>query len=212
RTVTREFDRENEVSDELLFTFLSDMALVSDQDGVEEDSGVTLMTMHASKGLEFKVIFIVGLEEGIFPSRRVMFDDKELEEERRLMYVALTRAEDMLFLSRADSRMIYGKTESNMRRRFLSEILEELVEDEVQEKLKTITSARFQMNRSGTKKRRRVNNNNRSTHFTVGDKDEHKKFGEGIITGIKGEGDSQELNIIFTNVGVKRLLANFAPL
>src|SRR5690625_836170 len=212
RTVTREFDRENEVSDELLFTFLSDMALVSDQDGVEEDSGVTLMTMHASKGLEFKVIFIVGLEEGIFPSRRVMFDDKELEEERRLMYVALTRAEDMLFLSRADSRMIYGKTESNMRSRFLSEIPEELVEGGVQETPQPIASGSFQMNRRGPRTRSRVITNNSGTRFTVGDKVEHKKFGEGIISDIKGEGDSQELDIIFTTVGVKRLLASFAPL
>ncbi|AKG74535.1 DNA helicase PcrA [Salinicoccus halodurans] len=212
RTVTREFDKDNEVSDELLFTFLSDMALVSDQDGVDEDSGVTLMTMHASKGLEFKIIFIVGLEEGIFPSRRVMFDDKELEEERRLMYVALTRAEDRLFLSRADSRMIYGKTETNMRSRFLSEIPEELVEGEAADTPKPIASDSFTMNSRGPKKKSRVITNNSGVSFTVGDKVEHRKFGEGIISGIKGEGDSQELDIIFTTVGVKRLLANFAPL
>ncbi len=212
RTVTREFDKDNEVSDELLFTFLSDMALVSDQDGVDEDSGVTLMTMHASKGLEFKVIFIVGLEEGIFPSRRVMFDDKELEEERRLMYVALTRAEERLFLSRADSRMIYGKTESNMRSRFLSEIPEELVEGGGADGPKPIASGSFAMNKRGPRKKSRVITNNSGVSFTVGDKVEHKKFGDGIISGIKGEGDSQELDIIFTTVGVKRLLANFAPL
>ena len=133
KTVTREFDNDNDVSDELLFNFLSDMALVSDQDSVEADSGVTLMTMHASKGLEFKVIFVVGLEEGIFPSQRVMFDEDELEEERRLMYVALTRAEDQLFLSRADSRMIYGKMESNVESRFLKEIPSELIDGEVVE-------------------------------------------------------------------------------
>ncbi|WP_411842354.1 DNA helicase PcrA [Salinicoccus sp. HZC-1] len=212
RTVTREFDKENEVSDELLFTFLSDMALVSDQDNVDTDSGVTLMTMHASKGLEFKVIFIVGLEEGIFPSRRVMFDDRELEEERRLMYVALTRAEERLFLSRADSRMIYGKTETNMRSRFLSEIPEELVEGGSQDAPKPIASGSFTTKSRGPKKRSRVVTNNSGVSFTVGDKVEHKKFGEGIISGIKGEGDSQELDIIFTTVGVKRLLANFAPL
>lgn len=212
RTVTREFDKDNEVNDELLFTFLSDMALVSDQDGVDEDSGVTLMTMHASKGLEFKVVFIVGLEEGIFPSRRVMFDDKELEEERRLMYVALTRAEDRLFLSRADSRMIYGKTETNMRSRFFSELPETLIEGEAADTQQPMASGSFAMNRRGPKKRSRVVTNNSGVSFTVGDKVEHKKFGEGIISGIKGEGDSQELDIIFTGVGVKRLLANFAPL
>src|SRR5699024_9510449 len=82
KTVTKEFDQERPIADDNLFEFLSEMALVSDQDGIDDSSGVTMMTMHASKGLEFKVIFIVGLEEGIFPSKRVMFDDKELEEER----------------------------------------------------------------------------------------------------------------------------------
>src|SRR5699024_2932913 len=128
KTVTKEFDNDNPVADDNLFNFLSDMALVSDQDGMDDTAGVTMMTMHASKGLEFKVIFIVGLEEGIFPSRRVQFDDQELEEERRLMYVALTRAMEHLILSRAESRMLYGKTESNMMSRFLSEIPEELLE------------------------------------------------------------------------------------
>ncbi|MCG1010853.1 DNA helicase PcrA [Salinicoccus sp. ID82-1] len=211
KTVTREFDRDNEISDELLFTFLSDMALVSDQDGVEDDSGVTMMTMHASKGLEFKVVFIVGLEEGIFPSRRVIYDDKELEEERRLMYVALTRAEDHLFLSRANSRMIFGKTESNMQSRFLAEIPEELVDG-------SGASAQADFFSSGSApkkrmpKRSRIVTNNSGVSFAIGDKVSHKKFGDGIISAIKGEGDSQELDIIFTKVGVKRLLANFAPI
>ena len=212
RTVTREFDKENDISDELLFTFLSDMALVSDQDNVEDDAGITLMTMHASKGLEFKVIFIVGLEEGIFPSRRVMFDDKELEEERRLMYVALTRAEEHLILSRADSRMIYGKTETNMKSRFLAEIPEELVEGGAQEEPEPIASGSFTVKNRGPKKQSRVVSDNRDVSFSVGDKVEHKKFGEGIISNVQGEGDGQELDIIFTKEGVKRLLANFAPI
>lgn len=211
KTVTREFDRDNEISDELLFTFLSDMALVSDQDGVEDDSGVTMMTMHASKGLEFKVVFIVGLEEGIFPSRRVIYDDKELEEERRLMYVALTRAEDHLFLSRANSRMIFGKTESNMQSRFLSEIPEALVEGGGAF-AQSDTFGTGSAPKKRTPKRSRIVTNNSGVSFSIGDKVEHKKFGEGIISAIKGEEDSQELDIIFNKVGVKRLLANFAPI
>src|SRR5699024_5948872 len=87
KTVTKEFDETHEIGDELLFDFLSDMALVSDQDNVDDLDAVTLMTIHASKGLEFKVIFIVGLEEGLFPSFRSMDTEEELEEERRLMYV-----------------------------------------------------------------------------------------------------------------------------
>ncbi len=209
KTVTMEFDRDNEISDELLFTFLSDMALVSDQDSVEDDSGVTLMTMHASKGLEFKVVFVVGLEEGIFPSRRVAYDDRELEEERRLMYVALTRAEDRLFLSRANSRMIFGKTESNIQSRFLSEIPETLVEGN---EAVGGSASDGMKKRSGKPKRSRVLTNNSGVTFSIGDKVEHKKFGDGIISGIKGEGDSQELDIVFTKAGVKRLLANFAPI
>ena len=213
KTVTSEFDRDNSISDELLFTFLSDMALVSDQDGFEDDSGVTLMTMHASKGLEFKIVFIVGLEEGIFPSRRVAYDDKELEEERRLMYVALTRAEDQLFLSRANSRMIYGKTEANMQSRFLAEIPETLVEGgDGAVANDFFSSSSGSARKKQAPKRSRVVTNNSGVSFSIGDKVAHKKFGDGIISAIKGEGDSQELDIIFTKVGVKRLLANFAPI
>lgn len=213
KTVTREFDNDNDVSDELLFNFLSDMALVSDADSVEADSGVTLMTMHASKGLEFKVIFVVGLEEGIFPSQRVMFDDDELEEERRLMYVALTRAEDQLILTRADSRMIYGKIESNIESRFLKEIPGELIDGEVVEIDSQKSGAPF-AKKSGRAHRRTptVLTDNSGVTFRVGDKVAHKKFGDGIISNIKGEGDSKELDIIFTQEGPKRLLANFAPL
>ncbi|MET3111678.1 DNA helicase-2/ATP-dependent DNA helicase PcrA [Salinicoccus halitifaciens] len=212
KTVTREFDNENEISDDLLFNFLSDMALVSDQDSVEADSGVTLMTMHASKGLEFKVVFVVGLEEGIFPSQRVMYDEDELEEERRLMYVALTRAEDQLILSRADSRMIYGKTESNVQSRFLNEIPAELVDGEVVEIDSSKSKSPFQKSGRAHRRTPTVLTDNSGVTFKVGDKVAHKKFGDGIISNIKGEGDSKELDIIFTKEGPKRLLANFAPL
>jgi DNA helicase-2/ATP-dependent DNA helicase PcrA len=216
KTVTREFDAEHEVNDELLFDFLSDMALVSDQDNVEANAGVTLMTMHASKGLEFKVVFIIGMEEGIFPSQRVMFDDKELEEERRLMYVGITRAEDQLILSRADTRMIYGKYESNVQSRFMNEIPDELIEGEVIDidapfsSPKQTTGKNF--NTSAKRQKSRIMTNNSGVEFKVGDKVTHKKFGDGIISNIKGEGDSKELDIIFTGEGPKRLLANFAPI
>ncbi|CEA03822.1 ATP-dependent DNA helicase PcrA [Jeotgalicoccus saudimassiliensis] len=219
KTVTKEFDNDNPVADDNLFNFLSDMALVSDQDGMDDTAGVTMMTMHASKGLEFPVIFVVGLEEGIFPSRRVQFDDGELEEERRLMYVALTRAMDHLILSRAESRMLYGKTESNMQSRFLSEIPEELLESAGS------IAAGFSGGKSGVtpttgssfsrgpKKRSRIINTNKTgTDFNVGDKVSHKAFGDGIVSQVKGEGDNTELDIIFNSAGPKRLLANYAPL
>lgn len=216
KTVTREFDNEHEVNDELLFDFLSDMALVSDQDNVEANAGVTLMTMHASKGLEFKVVFIVGLEEGIFPSQRVIYDDEELEEERRLMYVGITRAEDQLILSRADTRMIYGKYESNIQSRFLNEIPDELIEGEVIDIDAPFTrpkqTASKRPGAHADRQKSRVMTNNSGVEFKVGDKVTHKTFGDGIISHIKGDGDSKELDIIFTGEGPKRLLANFAPI
>lgn len=214
KTVTMEFDRDNEVSDQLLFEFLSDMALVSDADGIEEDSGVTLMTMHASKGLEYPVVFIIGLEEGIFPSRRAIFDESELEEERRLMYVALTRAEDRLFVSRAETRTIYGKHESNMNSRFYGEIPEELIEG-VEYERPSVRIGGYQPGRSGKQGRaasRVVTTGGATSKFKTGDKVTHPKFGDGLITAVKGEGSSEELDVVFTSVGPKRLLSQFAPI
>lgn len=210
KTVTLEFDRDNDIHDELLFEFLSDMALVSDQDGIEEDSGVTLMTIHASKGLEFPVVFVIGLEEGIFPSRRAFFDDSELEEERRLMYVALTRAEDQLYISRAETRTIYGKQESNMNSRFYGEIPDTLI-DGADYELPSVRMERYGT-ATRTKGKSRVVTGSPSSTFKTGDKVIHPKFGEGLVTAIKGEGSSEELDVIFNSVGPKRLLSQFAPI
>lgn len=212
KTVTKEFDNEHPVQDDNLFEFLSDMALVSDQDGVDDTVGVTMMTMHASKGLEYKVVFIVGLEEGVFPSKRVQFDDKELEEERRLMYVGVTRAMDRLILSRAESRMLYGRTESNMMSRFLSEIPEELVENQGGTKIFGNTNQSTPSYAKGPKKRSQVIQKKPNATYSIGDKVSHKVFGDGIVSQIKGEGDDTELDIVFHTAGPKRLLANFAPL
>ena len=204
KTVTKEFDKANEISDDLLFDFLSDMALVSDQDNIDSEDRVTLMTIHASKGLEFKVVFLAGLEEGLFPSNRSMETDEEMEEERRLMYVALTRAEDRLILSRAKLRTIYGRSNYTQESTFLTEIPEELLEHNSAFK-RDITS--------GPKRRAtRTFTNNEGVSFKVGDKVTHPKFGEGLITQVKGSGDNEELDIIFQQVGPKRLLANFAPI
>lgn len=204
KTVTKEFDEANEISDDLLFDFLSDMALVSDQDNIDSEDRVTLMTIHASKGLEFKVVFLAGLEEGLFPSNRSMERDEEMEEERRLMYVALTRAEDRLILSRAKLRTIYGRSNYTQESTFLTEIPEELLEHNSAFK-RDITS--------GPKRRAtRTFTNNEGVSFKVGDKVTHPKFGDGLITQVKGSGDNEELDIIFQQVGPKRLLANFAPI
>ena len=118
-SVTQEFDKMNQ-EDFDLTAFLTDLALVSDLDQIEEEpqSEVTLMTMHAAKGLEFPIVFIIGMEDGIFPSSRSFMDEDQMEEERRLAYVGITRAEQRLFLTNAYSRMLYGRTMSNPASRF----------------------------------------------------------------------------------------------
>jgi DNA helicase-2/ATP-dependent DNA helicase PcrA len=133
-SVTMEFERRNE--DKSLVAFLTDLALIADIDSMDKDEDesvkdmVVLMTMHSAKGLEFPVVFIIGMEEGVFPHSRAWTETAELEEERRLAYVGITRAEELLYLSYAYSRTLYGKTMSNMPSRFLKEIPERLIEME----------------------------------------------------------------------------------
>ncbi|WP_150270349.1 DNA helicase PcrA [Paenibacillus tepidiphilus] len=131
-SVTMEFEKNND--DKSLVSFLTDLALIADIDSVNDDEeersdAVVLMTMHSAKGLEFPVVFIIGMEEGVFPHSRAFQDDQELEEERRLAYVGITRAEKQLFLSCARSRTLFGRTTANAPSRFLEEIPEELRED-----------------------------------------------------------------------------------
>ncbi|MER2179972.1 MAG: DNA helicase PcrA, partial [Carnobacterium inhibens] len=128
-TVTQQFEKEN-TEDKTLLTFLTDLALVSDLDNLEEEpqSEVTLMTLHAAKGLEFPIVFLIGLEEGIFPLSRSMMEEDQLEEERRLAYVGITRAEKKLYITNAYSRVLYGRTQSNSASRFINEITDEVLE------------------------------------------------------------------------------------
>lgn len=134
-SVTKEFDDEHKDDDaapnEKLSTFLSDLALVSDQDDVDEQApAVTMMTLHAAKGLEFPVVFLVGMEEGIFPLSRSAIDDDELEEERRLAYVGITRAQKKLFITNAYSRLLYGRVQRNPESRFVTEIDPALLQED----------------------------------------------------------------------------------
>src|SRR5699024_249428 len=120
---------ENVEDDEKLSLFLNDLALVSDIDSLEEEtSQVTLMTLHAAKGLEFPIVFLVGMEEGLFPLLRANDDEADMEEERRLAYVGITRAEEELYITNAISRTIYGRTQFNRPSRFVDEIEEDLLE------------------------------------------------------------------------------------
>ncbi|GGA53246.1 ATP-dependent DNA helicase PcrA [Kroppenstedtia guangzhouensis] len=207
-SVTREFEEKNE--DKSLVAFLTDLALISDVDTLEEDpdapeDAVTLMTLHSAKGLEFPQVFLVGMEEGIFPHSRTLDDPEELEEERRLAYVGITRAEEKLYLTRAKMRMLFGQTHTNPPSLFLREIPRELVEPVG----KPPAVLKKPVLRRGPV--RPVPDT--ETDWRVGDKVSHKKWGIGTVVKIQGEGQDLELNIAFpAPTGVKRLLAQFAPI
>lgn len=201
-SVAQEFEKRNK--DKSLIAFLTDLALVSDVDQLDEEKEtsaetVALMTLHSAKGLEFPYVFLVGVEEGIFPHSRSLDDETEMEEERRLAYVGITRAEKELHLTRARTRTIYGQTSSNMPSRFLREIPAVLMEDEapfagqVMSKIRPVP--------------------NSGQDWRVGDKANHQKWGVGTVVKVQGEGEDVELNIAFpAPVGVKKLLAKYAPI
>ncbi|WP_231956092.1 DNA helicase PcrA [Aneurinibacillus soli] len=238
-SVTMEFERTSE--DKTLVAFLTDLALVADIDKLdetEEDKGnaVVLMTLHSAKGLEFPMVFLVGMEEGIFPHSRALMEEAEMEEERRLAYVGITRAEQELFLTRALMRTLYGQTKMNSPSRFIEEIPEHLLEAEgsVQQRIasrygSTGTASRggsyggnssmsaprtgvVPMRASGTASAPSSGGADVSVDWKAGEKVKHSKWGEGTIVSTKGSGQDLELTIAFPNpVGIKKLLAKFAP-
>lgn len=224
-TVTKQFDEnwtpEEEDSDPFV-DFLADLALVSDQDSVEEEPDeVTLMTLHAAKGLEFPVVFLMGLEEGIFPLGRAAQDEAELEEERRLAYVGITRAEEELYLSNAFSRMLYGRHQSNPVSRFISEISDDLLQSENETLGNSLSSTSSQkvvpFAKKHYKKPAGTVEKNEGTGaqklaWAIGDKVMHKAWGQGTVVKVGGTGDEVELDIAFSGQGIKRLLASFAPI
>ena len=219
-TVTKQFDEtwepENEESDPFI-DFLADLALVSDQDGVDEtDDVVTLMTLHAAKGLEFPVVFLVGMEEGIFPLGRAVADETQLEEERRLAYVGITRAEEKLYLTNAFSRMLYGRTQQNSASRFIGEISDSLLDEanEVVSPAKTQTFEAHPFDKPFIKKTtvsQQTTGADKKT-WNVGDKVQHRAWGQGTVVKVNGQGESMELDVAFAGKGIKRLLAAFAPI
>lgn len=218
-SVTKEFENENE--DHSLIAFLTELALDSDygNEGNTTDSndeGVTLMTLHAAKGLEFPTVFIAGLEESVFPHFRALSDDEEMEEERRLAYVGITRAEQKLYLTNAQMRTLYGNTNMNRESRFIDEIPEHLVTRVGGEKPQVWgrrSAASPTPTVSGVRPSILKKNVNADTDWSVGDRLKHTKWGEGTVVAMKGEGASLELDIAFPKpVGIKRVLASFAPI
>jgi ATP-dependent DNA helicase UvrD/PcrA len=190
-----------------LAEFLEQVSLVSEQDEYDEGSGsVTLMTLHNAKGLEFGVVFIIGLEDGVFPHYRSMGEPAQLEEERRLMYVGVTRAQERLYLTHAWSRTLFGSTSFNPPSRFLGEIPSEL--------LRAIDEAEFAGGSGGSVSpiRDAVHGVRELPQVSAGDTVEHDKWGEGVVLAVSGSGTEAEVTVRFDDAGEKRLLLAYAPL
>ena len=202
--------------------FLERIALVADTDQIDSDNHVTLMTLHAAKGLEFPVVFIVGMEEGIFPHSRALADQVELEEERRLAYVGITRAKERLLVSHAWSRNLYGSTQYNPPSRFLDEIPSELLQregsiDSGADEGRGGYRPRIEWTRATVPKYRRAGDPTGVTSgvmsgLKVGDDVDHPSFGEGVIINIRGTGESAEATVEFVGHGTKHLALAWAPL
>lgn len=245
-SVTKTSDEANaENSDETglerLGRFLNDLALIADtDDGERETAEVTLMTLHAAKGLEFPVVFLIGMEEGVFPLSRASEDPDELEEERRLAYVGITRAEELLFLTNASSRTLYGRSSHNRPTRFIREIDEKLLQFQGYARpvessfgvrysgektsqfgqgmsLQQALQARKASNRpqptaSALPFGRNASASHSSVDWKVGDTVHHRKWGDGVVLEVSGSGQTQELKINFPDIGLKKVLASVAPI
>ena len=246
-SVTKNFDENpdnpaDESGLDKLSRFLNDLALIADtDDGDQESSEVTLMTLHAAKGLEFPVVFLVGMEENVFPLSRASEDEDELEEERRLAYVGITRAEKILYLTNANSRLLYGRTNYNQPTRFLREISSDLLN---YQGLARPANSSFKVSYTNSdtskfgqgmslaqalqERKRQAAPSSISTGslpfgksnqpsktdvaWAIGDIAHHKKWGDGTVLAVSGSGNSQELKINFPEVGLKKVLASIAPI
>lgn len=195
--------------------FLEQVALVNDVDSFEqEEAKVTLMTLHAAKGLEFPIVFLCGLEEGLFPHSRTLMNPEEIEEERRLAYVGITRAEKELYISNATTRTVFGRTSSYLPSRFIDEIPEELV-DGLRAKRKVPDDIKRHVPQHMSVTSRPVTKpivrNEVIADWKVGDTAIHSKWGNGKVINVTGEGAGMKLTIEFSTQGVRVVMAKFAP-
>ncbi len=217
-----------------LSEYLNSVTLSSDTDDINSDNSVTVATIHAAKGLEYKCVFIGGLDEKILPLNRSMDDEDELEEERRLMYVAVTRAMERLYLTRANSRYMYGSRDFMIQSRFLKEGKEVISPDTFRRESEyssyrkpeffggingdfeersishgySSTYAKKMLNDNKPKEQKGVNFDG----FRAGAKVKHQKFGEGTIIAVKGSGENLIVDVAFAKIGIKSLSAKFAPM
>ena len=212
----------NEAEEPTLSGFLEEVALYTEAD---RDSGlddkVTLMTIHSAKGLEYDNIYVVGMEEGIFPGFRSMDSLEELEEERRLAYVAITRAKKHLYISSAAQRMLYGQTQRNLTSRFIKEIGSEFIEkhdntialkkkDKSDDTVTSVHSSSLQQQIARNRTKQTAKNEN--VEFNVGDRVIHNIFGEGVVISAQKITNDSMLEIAFDKVGTKKIMANFAKI
>lgn len=227
-SVAQEFAKSEEENN--LENFLAHVALVSDIDDTElGDDAITLMTLHSSKGLEFPVVFLVGMEEGLFPHARTLMDETEIEEERRLCYVGITRAKEKLFLSSTKMRTIYGNTVTYPPSRFLQEIPARLVKTiKRQERFSALENFKQVNEKYSARQQRPASTFNphsfmppkaaaaaaggTSTRFNAGDRVSHSKWGEGMVVSVKDGADGQEVKVAFAGAGVRSLLTKYAVL
>jgi len=197
-SVAKEFEKNS--AENTLMAFLTQVSLMTDLDKLDENTpAVILMTLHSAKGLEFPVVFIAGMEEGIFPHYRSLMEPAELEEERRLCYVGMTRAKKRLYLTSAEERLIFGESWYNGPSRFLEEIPSNLIKADMaakdQEKIE-INAPAEEIEYS----------------YNVGDAINHPKFGRGEILGLSGKGSELIIQVNFESAGEKLLMAKYAPL
>ena len=211
--------KENE-EDASVSAFLENMALLSDIDNYDNnEDAVVLMSMHAAKGLEFDIVFIAGLEDGIFPSNRSFGSNEELEEERRLMYVAVTRAKKELYITVTGQRTLFGNTMYSKQSRFLGEIPYEYLDMEISKKSNSYgfesssqTSFMSQYASRDSYKTEERKTETFSINYKEGDRVSHKKFGEGVVTSMLKLGSDYKVTIEFDSGETKNLMATFAKL
>ena len=201
--------------------FLEEVSLYTDIEKYDQDAdAAVMMTIHSAKGLEFPCVFVAGMEDGLFPGTRVMMDPAELEEERRLCYVAMTRAKSQLYLSWTKQRMIFGRTNFNRKSRFIAEIPSDSVKEDtypsgrditVPENMKTIRKATpYQSRGGGTSPQNKINKRAESLELKKGDTIVHTAFGVGLVLDVMPVGGDALLEIAFDSIGTKRLMQNTA--
>lgn len=216
-SVARDFERQDE--EHTLENFLSHVSLVADIDTAQLDGEkITLMTLHSAKGLEFPMVFLAGMEEGIFPHSRTLMSDTEIEEERRLCYVGITRAQQKLYLTHTRMRTIYGNSVMYKPSRFIDELPQELI--------KRCTARKEQAYQaSQTEYKPRMKNSlgnlppvvssptkSATVDLQSGDKVKHPKWGVGTVVEVRGQGEKQEVKIAFPGDGIRQLMTKYAPL